>query len=56
MRPYQLSDELEKVPFPRPVVTVGAAAMEPALTTRTMAGMEFEIDGERLPLESTLTS
>jgi len=51
MRPYQLSDELEK--FLHDQSTVGAAAWN-RLFDETMAGMEFEIDGERLPLESTL--
>ena len=51
MRPYQLSDELEK--FLHDQSTVGAAAWN-RLFDETMAGMEFEIDGETLPLESTL--
>ena len=52
MRPYQLSDELEK--FLHDQSTVGAAAWN-RLFDETMAGMTFEIDGEALPLEATLT-
>ncbi|MEL7460566.1 MAG: M3 family oligoendopeptidase [Pseudomonadota bacterium] len=52
MRPYQLSDELEK--FLHDQSTVGAAAWN-RLFDETMAGMTFEVDGEVLPLEATLT-
>ena len=51
MRPYQLSDELEK--FLHDQSTVGAAAWN-RLFDETMAAMEFDIDGEALSLESTL--
>ncbi|MDJ1008007.1 MAG: M3 family oligoendopeptidase [Paracoccaceae bacterium] len=51
MRPYQLSDELEK--FLHDQSTVGAAAWN-RLFDETMAAMTFEIDGEALPLEATL--
>ncbi|MEO1238836.1 MAG: M3 family oligoendopeptidase [Pseudomonadota bacterium] len=52
MRPYQLSDELEK--FLHDQSTVGSAAWN-RLFDETMAGMTFEVDGEDLPLEATLT-
>ncbi len=52
MRPYQLSDELEK--FLHDQSTVGSAAWN-RLFDETMAGMMFDIDGEELPLEATLT-
>ena len=52
MRPYQLSDELEK--FLHDQSTVGSAAWN-RLFDETMAGMMFEIEGEELPLEATLT-
>ncbi|RYH08425.1 M3 family oligoendopeptidase [Tropicimonas sp. IMCC6043] len=51
MRPYQLSDELEK--FLHDQSTVGASAWN-RLFDETMAGLEFDVDGERLNLESTL--
>ena len=51
MKPYQLSDELEK--FLHDQSVVGAAAWN-RLFDETMAGLTFEVDGEALPLESTL--
>ncbi|MFV0333000.1 MAG: M3 family oligoendopeptidase, partial [Tropicimonas sp.] len=51
MRPYQLSDELEK--FLHDQSTVGAAAWN-RLFDETMAGLEFEVDGEAHNLESAL--
>ena len=53
MRPYQLSDELEK--FLHDQSTVGAAAWN-RLFDETMAGLEFEVEGEEEPLglEATL--
>ncbi len=51
MRPHQLSDELEK--FLHDQSTVGAAAWN-RLFDETMAGLEFEVDGETLNLEATL--
>ena len=51
MRPYQLSDELEK--FLHDQSVVGAAAWN-RLFDETMAGLEFEIDGDALSLESAL--
>ncbi len=51
MRPHQLSDELEK--FLHDQSTVGAAAWN-RLFDETLSGMEFEVDGEKLALESTL--
>ena len=51
MRPYQLSDELEK--FLHDQSTVGAAAWN-RLFDETMAGLEFEMEGETQNLESTL--
>jgi len=51
MRPYQLSDELEK--FIHDTSVTGAAAWN-RLFDETMAGLEFEVDGERLSLEATL--
>ena len=51
MKPYQLSDELEK--FLHDQSTVGAAAWN-RLFDETMAGLEFTVAGETLPLESTL--
>jgi len=51
MRPYQLSDELEK--FLHDQSTVGAAAWN-RLFDETIAALEFEIDGETLNLEATL--
>ena len=52
MKPYQLSDELEK--FLHDQSTVGAAAWN-RLFDETIAGLSFTVDGEELPLESTLT-
>ena len=52
MRPYQLSDELEK--FLHDNSVVGAAAWN-RLFDETMAGLEFDVDGEVLGLEATLT-
>ena len=43
MRPYQLSDELEK--FLHDQSTVGAAAWN-RLFDETMAGLTFTVDGE----------
>jgi oligoendopeptidase F len=51
MRPYQLSDELEK--FLHDQSTVGAAAWN-RLFDETVAGLEFEVDGETLGSEATL--
>jgi oligoendopeptidase F len=51
MKPYQLSDELEK--FLHDQSTVGAAAWN-RLFDETMAGLEFEMNGETYTLESTL--
>ncbi|MBL4812408.1 MAG: M3 family oligoendopeptidase [Rhodobacteraceae bacterium] len=51
MKPYQLSDELEK--FLHDQSTVGAAAWN-RLFDETIAGMTFEIDGKELGIESTL--
>ena len=51
MKPYQLSDELEK--FLHDQSTVGAAAWN-RLFDETMAGLEFEVNGETLNLEATL--
>jgi oligoendopeptidase F len=51
MRPYQLSDELEK--FLHDQSTVGSAAWN-RLFDETIAGLEFEVDGEKVSLESTL--
>jgi len=51
LKPYQLSDELEK--FLHDQSTVGAAAWN-RLFDETMAGLNFEVDGEALPLEATL--
>ncbi len=51
MRPYQLSDELER--FLHDQSTVGAAAWN-RLFDETMAALEFDVDGEALGLESTL--
>ncbi len=51
MKPYQLSDELEK--FLHDQSVVGAAAWN-RLFDETMAGLTFEVDGETLPLEATL--
>ena len=51
MKPHQLSDELEK--FLHDQSTVGSAAWN-RLFDETMAGLEFEVDGETLNLEATL--
>lgn len=51
MKPYQLSDELEK--FLHDQSTVGSAAWN-RLFDETMAGLEFEVNGELLNLEATL--
>ena len=53
MRPYQLSDELER--FLHDQSMVGAAAWN-RLFDETMAGLEFEVEGEEEPfgLEATL--
>jgi oligoendopeptidase F len=51
MKPYQLSDELEK--FLHDQSTVGAAAWN-RLFDETMAGLEFTVAGETLNLEATL--
>jgi len=51
MKPHQLSDELEK--FLHDQSTVGSAAWN-RLFDETMAGLEFDVDGEALNLESTL--
>ena len=49
MKPYQLSDELEK--FLHDQSTVGAAAWN-RLFDETVAALEFEVDGETLNMES----
>ena len=51
MKPYQLSDELEK--FLHDQSTVGSAAWN-RLFDESMAGPLVEVDGEMLPLEATL--
>ncbi len=51
MRPYQLSDELEK--FLHDQSTVGAAAWN-RLFDETVAGLTFTVDGETKSLEATL--
>ncbi len=51
MKPYQLSDELEK--FLHDQSTVGSAAWN-RLFDETMAGLEFDVDGDGLNLEATL--
>ncbi|MBV0912844.1 M3 family oligoendopeptidase [Anianabacter salinae] len=51
MRPYQLSDELEK--FLHDQSVVGASAWN-KLFDETMAGLEFEVDGETHGIEGTL--
>ncbi len=51
MKPYQLSDELEK--FLHDQSVVGAAAWN-RLFDETMAGLEFDVDGETMNLEATL--
>jgi oligoendopeptidase F len=52
LKPYQLSDELEK--FLHDQSVVGAAAWN-RLFDETMARLTFEVEGETLPLETTLT-
>ncbi|RLJ60402.1 oligoendopeptidase F [Litoreibacter meonggei] len=51
MRPYQLSDELEK--FLHDQSAVGAAAWN-RLFDETIAGLKFTVDGEELGIEGTL--
>ncbi len=51
MKPYQLSDELES--FLHDTSSVGAAAWN-KLFDETIAGLEFEVDGEVMGLEATL--
>jgi len=51
MKPHQLSDELEQ--FLHDTSTVGASAWN-KLFDETMAGLEFDVDGETLGLEATL--
>ena len=51
MKPYQLSDELEK--FLHDQSVVGAAAWN-RLFDETIAGLEFEIEGESINIESAL--
>lgn len=51
MKPYQLSDELER--FLHDQSVVGAAAWN-RLFDETMAGLTFTVDGESLSLEATL--
>jgi len=51
MKPYQLSDELEK--FLHDQSMVGAAAWN-KLFDETIAGLSFEVEGERLGIEATL--
>ena len=51
MKPYQLSDELEK--FLHDQSVVGAAAWN-RLFDETMAGLSFDVDGEEMGLEATL--
>jgi len=51
MKPYQLSDELEK--FLHDQSVVGASAWN-KLFDETIAGLEFEIDGEAQGIEATL--
>ncbi|MHC0054870.1 M3 family oligoendopeptidase [Actibacterium sp. D379-3] len=51
MRPYQLSDELEK--FLHDQSVVGAAAWN-KLFDETIAGLTFHVDGEELNIEGTL--
>ena len=52
LRPHQLSDELEK--FLHDNSVVGAAAWN-RLFDETMASLTFEVAGQQLPLEPTLT-
>ncbi|EKE45856.1 Oligoendopeptidase F [Oceaniovalibus guishaninsula JLT2003] len=51
MRPHQLSDELER--FLHDQSVVGASAWN-KLFDETIAGLEFEVDGEVMGIESTL--
>ncbi|WP_375550438.1 M3 family oligoendopeptidase [Rhodophyticola porphyridii] len=51
MKPYQLSDELER--FLHDQSTVGAAAWN-KLFDETIAGLGFGVEGERLGIEATL--
>ncbi len=51
MKPYQLSDELEK--FLHDQSTVGAAAWN-RLFDETIAGLSFTVDGRELTIEGTL--
>ncbi|MEM1234710.1 MAG: M3 family oligoendopeptidase [Pseudomonadota bacterium] len=51
MKPHQLSDELEK--FLHDQSTVGAAAWN-RLFDETIAGLEFDVNGEALGIEATL--
>ena len=51
MKPYQLSDELEK--FLHDQSTVGAAAWN-KLFDETIAGLSFDVDGEEMGIEATL--
>jgi oligoendopeptidase F len=51
MKPYQLSDELEK--FLHDSSAVGASAWN-KLFDETIAGLSFTIDGEEMPLEACL--
>ncbi|WP_298258049.1 M3 family oligoendopeptidase [uncultured Litoreibacter sp.] len=51
MRPYQLSDELEK--FLHDQSTVGAAAWN-RLFDETIAGLKFTVNGEEMGIEGTL--
>ena len=51
MKPHELSDELEK--FLHDQSSVGSAAWN-RLFDETMAGLDFDVDGETLNLEATL--
>jgi len=51
MKPYQLSDELEK--FLHDQSVVGTSAWN-RLFDETMAALTFDVDGEEMPLEATL--
>ncbi len=50
-RPHQLSDELET--YQHDMSVVGASAWN-KLFDETLAGLEFDVEGESLPLEATL--
>ncbi len=52
-RPYQLSDDLEKLLLEKRVT--GAAAWN-RLFDETMAGLRFEIEGEQVPIEPALNT